>query len=137
MLPLAKVAKLETSKVLRILTRLPQSRYFRVNVADMHALISPGDARRYLTALTILNDKEKSNLSQVDEQSLVDEISELMNSMEGGQFQQMQPPSLTGIQEQLKLNNSEPGLPMRNFSYSMKLKLKTPVINNNSAVDVS
>jgi len=50
----------------------------------MYALINPGDARRYLTALTILNDKEKSNLSQVDEQSMNDELSVLMNSMEGG-----------------------------------------------------
>ena len=67
MLSLAKVAKLETSKVMKMLSRLPQSQYFGVRPADMYALISPGDARRYLTALTILNDKEKSNLSQVDE----------------------------------------------------------------------
>ena len=118
MLPLAKVAKLESHKVMKMLTRLPQSRYYGVHGPDMYNLISPNDARRYLTALTILNEKERSDLSQVDEMSMNDELSQLFDSIEGGQLQQLRVPSLTNLVAHRNLNNSEPGLNFKQLSNS-------------------
>ena len=62
-----------------------------MNKADIRSLISPADARRYLTALTILNDKEKSHLSQIDESSVNQELSLSAFSSEGanGHFEEL------------------------------------------------
>ena len=69
MLPLAKVAKLSTREVLWMLTQLPNSRYLNSDVEMMGRSISQHEARRYLVILTILNDAERSNLSDVAEDS--------------------------------------------------------------------
>ena len=69
MLPLAKVAKLSTREVLWMLTQLPNSRYLNSDMEMMGRAISQHEARRYLVILTILNDAEKSNLSEVKEDS--------------------------------------------------------------------
>lgn len=67
--PLAKITKLKNREVVKILSKLPLSRYFDMSPKEVLEKISPSDARRYLSILTILNDKEKSNLSEIDELS--------------------------------------------------------------------
>ena len=67
MRPLAKIWNLKMREVMKSLTMLPASRYYGKSISEVSKSISKGDARRYLSILTILNDKEKSNLSDVDE----------------------------------------------------------------------
>ena len=79
---------------MKVLSKLPLSRYYEMTQHQILALISPSEARRYLSILTILNDKEKSNLSEVDELSLSQELSALMDSVEA---KEMSLPSFSSI----------------------------------------
>ena len=87
-------------EVVKVLARLPLSRYYEMNSGQILALLSPSEARRYLSILTILNDKEKSNLSEVDELSLSQELSALMDSVEA---KEMSLPSFSSIMNLRKL----------------------------------
>ena len=62
------------------------SRYFEMNSSQIRALASPSEARRYLSILTVINDREKSNLSEVDEESASQELSLLEDSVEAKQI---------------------------------------------------
>ena len=75
-----------------------------MDAAQILALITPSEARRYLSILIILNDKEKSNLSEVDELSLSQELSLLMDSVEA---KEMSLPSFSSIMNLRKLAYSE------------------------------
>ena len=100
MKPLAKIWNMKIREVMKMLTILPQSRYYGKGIADMYKVIGKGDARRYLSILTILNDKEKSNLSDVDEKSINDELSQLLNSIESGAGRQLALPTFSNILNQ-------------------------------------
>ena len=85
------------SNVRQVLITLPQSRYYGKNISEVRNLISKGDARRYLSILTILNDKEKSNLSDVDEKSINEELSQLIKSIESQTAEHVNLPTLSSI----------------------------------------
>ena len=97
MRPLSKIWNLKMRDVMKMLTTLPQSRYYGKSISDISRHISKGDARRFLSILTILNDKEKSNLSDVDEKSINDELSQLIKSIESQTAHQVNLPTLSTI----------------------------------------
>ena len=67
MLSLAEIQQLSYEDLLALLVRLPQSKYFSDRIVDLELNLSKGDAIRYLSILTVLNEKERSKLSSVDE----------------------------------------------------------------------
>ena len=60
MMPLAKVVSLKKLKVYRMLTTLPQSNYFLHDEKELEAKLSLAKARRYLSVLTIVNERYRS-----------------------------------------------------------------------------
>ena len=52
-----------------MLVHLPVSEYFGEDVEELAEKLTPSEARRYLFIRTVLNDKELSKLSSVDETS--------------------------------------------------------------------
>ena len=69
MKPLVDMLNMKDRKVPSLLIMLPASPYYKADVSDVKNSLSRHGARRHLTHLVMLNDKEKSKLSRVDEES--------------------------------------------------------------------
>ena len=67
MLSLVEIQRLSYEDLLTLLVRLPQSKYFGDQIVDLELNLSKGDAIRYLSILSVLNEKERSKLSSIDE----------------------------------------------------------------------
>ena len=67
---LAKMTKIRDHKVAQMLCVLPQSPFYLSHVKDVRRSLSTHSARRHLAHLTLLNDKEKSRLARVKEESV-------------------------------------------------------------------
>ena len=68
--PLKKIMDWKITKVYQVLTHLPHSRWHGATLKFMSDNVMPGEARRYLSILTIINSKHQSNLSNLDEESI-------------------------------------------------------------------
>ena len=67
---LAKMTKIRDHKVAQMLCALPTSPFYGTHVREVKRSLSTHSARRHLAHLTLLNDKEKSKLARVKEESV-------------------------------------------------------------------
>ena len=57
------------TKVLAALSNLSNSMYHGISTQQLSEYLAPTDARRYLSTIIIINDKEKANFDRIQEVS--------------------------------------------------------------------
>ena len=79
---LSKAATLDPSKVMKYLSRIPQSKFVGIDHRALNKALNPHIARRHLIHLILLNDRDKSNFAKIIEESEDQESSRMSNFIE-------------------------------------------------------